>query len=194
LRLARKLRTGHGELVQLLSDLRARRWATVPANPGVYWWYFPPESVQRFRIAELCSLAALNLRISQSGKLCLYHGMATSLAERIEWHAAQKLGMSALRSGFLSTFRFTLLALNGFDYLAGAPEIDSFMDGLEIEWMSFPTVADAIAAESRELLGATHYPLNIQNNRKPELASYTRHLKSVRKAYKAKYLAAGPVK
>jgi hypothetical protein len=46
-------------------------------------------------------------------------------------------------------------------------------------------------AESRELLGETHYPLNIQNNRKPELVSYARYLKSVRKAYKAKYLAAG---
>jgi hypothetical protein len=38
-------------------------------------------------------------------------------------------------------------------------------------------------------LSAPHYPLNIQNNRKPELASYTRYLKSVRKAYKAKHLA-----
>jgi hypothetical protein len=190
-RLERKPRIAHPEFVQLLGDLRARRWAEVPASPGVYWWYFPPDSLQQFRIADLCNVGTLNLRLSQLGKVCLYHGMATSLAERVEWHAAQKLSMSALRSGFLSTFRFTLLALNDFDYLAGAPAIDAFMDALEIKWESFPTVAEAAAAESRELLGATHYPLNIQNNRKPELASYTRHLKSVRKAYKAKYLAAG---
>lgn len=174
-----------------LLHIRAARWSTVSTKPGVYWWYFPRECIDGFRIAEICNLNALQLRPSPDGsKVCLYHGMATSLAERVKWHAAQKLAIGALRSGFLSTFRFTLLALNDFDYLTGEREIDAFMDLLDIEWMPFPTVADAAAAEARELLGGPHYPLNIQSNRRPELVAYTRHLKSIRKEYKAKYVAA----
>lgn len=94
----------------------------------------------------------------------------------------------ALSSGFLSTFRFTLLALNDFDYLAGAADIDSFMDKIEVEWRAFPTIGEALAAETAELSGPFHYPLNIQNNRHPELVSFTRHLKATRKAYKERYL------
>jgi hypothetical protein len=143
----------------------------------VYWWYFPQECLGKFRIPEFCDPALLKVRRSETGKVCLYHGMATSLAERVEWHAEQKLRRSALSSGFLSTFRFTLLALNDFDYSAGQGAIDAFMDLLDIEWAAFPTVEDAVAAETQELLVGPHYPLNIQNNRKPELAAYTRHLK-----------------
>jgi hypothetical protein len=176
--------------VELLKTLRQKRWSTVPPEPGVYWWYFPRDCVEKFRIDELCTMDTLRLRSTPDGsKVCLYHGMANSLADRVKWHSAQKLAMGALRSGFLSTFRFTLLALNDFDYLAGEQEIDEFMDLLEIEWMPFPTVTDAGAAEARELSDGPHYPLNIQSNRRVELAPYTRHLKSVRKAYKAKYLS-----
>ena len=95
--------------------------------------------------------------------------MAKSLAERVEWHAAQTLGLSALRSGFLSTFRLTLLALNGFDYLRGTAEIDAFMNELEVEWRVFATEEAALAAEAAELAGPFHYPLNIRDNRRPEL-------------------------
>jgi GIY-YIG catalytic domain-containing protein len=181
-----------GELsatVETLIHLRRARWATVPTSPGVYWWFFPEECLQRFRIPDFCPLGNLRLRRSQAGNVCLYHGMATNLADRVKWHAAQKLAVSALRSGFLSTLRLTLLALNDFDYLAGENEIDAFMDVLEIEWAPFAAVADAAAAEAQELLVGPNYPLNIQGNRRPELANYTRYLKSVRKAYRAKYLA-----
>ncbi len=66
----------------------------------------------------VCDVAQLRLRVAPDGKVCLYHGMANNLAERVEWHAAQKLTLKCLQSGFLSTFRFTLLALNDFDYLS----------------------------------------------------------------------------
>jgi hypothetical protein len=178
--------------VKPLAHLRAARWTTVPMAPGVYWWYFPEDCLETFRILEFCRQGILRLRHSQNGKVCLYHGMATSLAERVEWHSEQQLRMSALRSGFLSTFRFTLLALNDFDYSAGQGAIDAFMDLLDIEWEAFPTVEEAAAAEMRELLAGPHYPLNIQNNRKPELATYTRHLKTTRKAYKERYLQSAP--
>jgi hypothetical protein len=178
--------------MEQLSDLRAARWKTIPAGPGVYWWYFPESCVEKFRIFQFCGAAPLTLRRSLTGKVCLYHGMARSLSQRVEWHAEQGLRMSALRSGFLSTFRLTLLALNDYDYLAGQREIDAFMDLLDVEWQSFPTVGDAAAAETHELLIGPHYPLNIQNNRKPALAMYTRHLKATRKLYRERYLWSAP--
>ncbi len=171
-----------------LKDLRANDWATVPIESGVYWWYFPPDCLEKFRISEFCPGDSLKLHRTDDGKVCLYHGMAKSLSERIKWHAAQKLSLGALSSGFLSTFRFTLLALNDFDYLSGSGEIDAFMDGLDIRWQTTPTEAAADAAETTELLHGPHFPLNIQNNRRPELASYIHHLKSVRKNYKGRYL------
>ena len=101
---------------QPLSVLRENSWSDVPSSPGVYWWYFAPTELDRLRVSELCDVDQLRLRVAPDGKVCLYHGMANNLAERIEWHAAQKLSLKCLQSGFLSTFRFTLLALNDFDY------------------------------------------------------------------------------
>jgi hypothetical protein len=116
--------------------------------------------------------------------------MANDLAERVEWHAAQRLTLSSLRSGFLSTFRFTLLALNDFDYLQGAGQIDGFFDGLSVAWFAATTREEAEEMERVELQGEYHYPLNIQGNRRPELRAFVRHLKSSRSAYKRRFVAA----
>ena len=173
---------------QSVFTLRARRWTDLPATPGVYWWYFSERDLDRFRISEYCQMAKLRLRRSQDGKLCLYHGMATNLAQRTAWHAEQKLTLGALKSGFLSTFRFTLLALNDFDYLAGRQEIDRFIDGLSLSWMPARSRAEAEAIEQLELTGEFHYPLNIKHNQSVELTKYIRFLGSIRKAYKRRYL------
>lgn len=173
---------------QLLSDLRAAAWSGVPSLPGVYWWYFPPTTLDHLRIAELSDVSKLRLRHAPDGKVCLYHGMANNLAERIEWHAAQKLTLSSLRSGFLSTFRFTLLALNDFDYLQAAERIDTFFDGLSVVWRAATTRKEAEGMERAELQGEYHYPLNIKGNRWPELAAFLRHLKSTRSAYKRRFV------
>lgn len=173
---------------QLLSVLRGSDWTGVPSSPGVYWWYFPLTAFERLRIAELCNVAQLRLRRAPDGNVCLYHGMANNLAKRVEWHAAQKLTLKCLRSGFLSTFRFTLLALNEFDYLKGTGEIDEFFDGLSVSWQATSTREEAEAFERAELQGAYHYPLNIQGNRRAEVLEYVRHLKSARSAYKRRYV------
>lgn len=173
---------------QAVSVLREHRWADLPSRPGVYWWNFPESNLDRFRIPEFCQMDKLRLRRAQDGKLCLYHGIATSLAQRAAWHAAQPLTMSSLKSGFLSTFRFTLLALTGFDYLAGQQDIDRFMDKLSLSWMETVSLAEASDIEASELMGGYHYPLNIQNNHHSELTGYIRFLKLVRKTYKQRYL------
>jgi hypothetical protein len=173
---------------QPLSVLRAKGWSEVPSLPGVYWWYFPRTELDRFRVAELCDVPRLQLRFAPDGKVCLYHGMANNLAQRVEWHAAQKLTLKCLESGFLSTFRFTLLALNDFDYLGGSSQIDDFFDNLSIGWQAANSRNEAEALERSELQGMYHYPLNIQGNRRPELVAFVRHLKSTRSAYKRRFV------
>lgn len=175
---------------QLLSALRVTAWSDLPSSPGVYWWYFPRTALDHLRIAELSDVSKLRFRCAPDGKVCLYHGMANNLAERVEWHAAQKLTLSALRSGFLSTFRFTLLALNDFDYLQGAKQIDGFFDGLSVAWRAATTRHEAEEMERAELQGDYHYPLNIQGNRCPELGAFLLHLKSTRSAYKRRFVQA----
>lgn len=173
-----------------VAELRARRWVDVPWEPGVYWWYFPKADIERFRLSAFCSVNRLRLRRSpDEERVCLYHGIAGSLSERVRWHAEQRLTIGALRSGFLSTFRLTLLALNDFDFLADRGEIDRFMDRL---WIAVRPMASREAAETfeaAELNGEFHYPLNIQGNRRAELSNYLRFLKSRRRDYKRKYLS-----
>jgi hypothetical protein len=175
---------------QLLSALRNTEWSGVPSSQGVYWWYFPFTALQQLRIAEHCDVNKLHLRYAPDGKACLYHGMANNLAERIVWHAAQKLTMKCLESGFLSTFRFTLLALNDFDYLQGEKQIDQYFDGLSVSWQAASTRAEAEKMERTELQGEYHFPLNIQGNKRPELVAFVQHLKATRIAYKKRFVPA----
>lgn len=173
---------------QRLSILRNHKWSNLPTSPGVYWWYFPHTALDHLRIAEFCDVKKLRLRTAPDGKVCLYHGLAKSLAQRVEWHAAQKLTLSCLQTGFLSTFRFTLLALNGFDYSEGEEKIDEYFDALSVSWRSTRTREEAESIECSELNGEYYYPLNIQANRRPELLAYIRHLKVLRSAYKKRYI------
>ena len=90
----------------------------------------------------------------------MYVGIAKNLNERVRWHAEQPLKQSALRSGFISTFRKTLLALNGIDYATGFDRINDFMDDLDIAWRTTISREAACEIEEGELNGDFHYPLN----------------------------------
>jgi hypothetical protein len=171
-----------------LADLRAAKWRPVPDAPGVYWWYFPADCLSSLRIETYCDSSRLQLRRAADGRVCLYHGMAKSLQGRVIWHAAQTLSASALRSGFLSTFRLTLLALKDFPYSAGSNDIDQFMDRLAVAWHPTSDVTAAHATEAAELAGLFHYPLNLSGNRWRQLTAFHQHLKSLRKSYKQRYL------
>ncbi|WP_442481455.1 GIY-YIG nuclease family protein [Aeoliella sp. SH292] len=171
-----------------LGKLRRNCWADIPVEAGIYWWYFPKRCITQFQMTDYCDTKNLHLRTSASGKVCLYVGIATSLRQRVAWHAAQPLRQSALRSGFLSTFRNTLLALNSIDYATGEDRINKFVDTLEIEWIETVDLDTAKQLEVSELIGDWHYPLNIQGNKQPLLQSYLRFLKQHRKSYRARML------
>jgi hypothetical protein len=115
------------------------------------------------------------------------------LAVRIgPWHSAQKLTLSNLRSGFLSTFRLTLLALTQLPYdNKGAQKLNQFMDTLSVAWSPTKSYDDAEAIEFQELNGSFHYLLNISGNRCQELAKYREFLSGRRGAYKRRYLPPG---
>jgi hypothetical protein len=173
---------------QSLSVLRENGWCGVPSSPGVYWWYFPRTELDRLGIAQSCDVAQLRLRLAPDDKVCLYHGMANNLAERVEWHAAQKLTHKCLQSGFLSTFRFTLLALNDFEYSGGSDQIDGFFNSLSVSWQTTDSREAAEALERAELQSSYHFPLNIQGNKSADLVAFVRHLKSARSAYKRRHI------
>ena len=169
---------------QELAALRSAAWSPIPRSPGVYWWYFPASALADLCIDQTCDVLKLQLRVAKDGKVCLYHGLANNLAQRIAWHSAQGLTASSLRSGFLSTLRFTLLALNDFHYPSAARLIDAYFDGLSLSWQATNTKADAGKVEHDELAGVYHYPLNIQGNKRPELSAFHQRLMSARRAYK----------
>ena len=172
-----------------LETLRRDSWLDVPSQSGVYWWFFPETCLDTFRVSEFCNVEALNLRRCSSGKVCLYVGIAKNLRDRVEWHADQRLTQSSLRSGFLSTFRKTLLALNEIDYDTGFEEINGFMDRLDVSWQVTEERSTAKAIEDAEVCGEWDYPLNIQGNRSPKLQPFLQFLKRIRKEYSDRFKA-----
>jgi len=175
-----------------VSNLRQTNWSTVPKGSGYYRWYFPEPSLRPLGLETLPQQAELKLHlIEHNGMLYygFYFGIAKSLRERVTWHSAQPLKRSALKSGFLSTFRFSLLALLDLEYSeSGQRALDDFMNHLFIEWTETSTKAEAEAVERAELRGELTYPINLQGNKTPGARAYVRDLKQKRKQYKAHWL------
>ncbi len=134
-----------------LATLRKNQWQDLPSSPGVYWWFFPQSEINNLGISGECDLNSLCLRKTDDGKVCLYHGMANNLAERIKWHAAQNLSPSALKSGYLSTLRLTLLALNNYAYARGTSIINAYFDTLYVCWKKTTTRGEAKKIEQEEI-------------------------------------------
>lgn len=168
--------------------LRAEGWAGVPTGPGLYRWFFP-QSV-RNQISTPCGgFGSVQLLQCPHTYGCLYIGVASNLRERVKWHAEQALRQSALRSGALSTFRFTLLALTGFPYdAAGERSLNVLMDQLHMQWWEMDK-PQAEGIESAELCGCRdHYPLNIDKNHCAAVRAFVGYLSARRSGYKRRYV------
>ena len=171
-----------------VATLRKQAWNDVPTSPGVYLWYFPPKQTTEFLQKLDLEAGDLNLQ-SKGGKFPIYCGIAKNLRQRLAWHTSQRLSASALKSGYLSTLRLTLLALIDKPYFASETEIElnELLNNCLFEWRS--TASKFIAeTKEKELLTSGVFPLNIQKNAQPRLASSKRKLMKLRKSYKAKYL------
>lgn len=169
-----------------LLELRSNSWSGIPKVPGVYWWYCPLDMLKDLGLAQKADVSKLQLRQDHEGNVCVYHGLAKNLYQRVKWHAAQKLTLSALRSGTLSSFRFTLLALNDFDYLTGEVQINNFIDNLSFSWQTTDTREKAEQLEETELQGKYHYPLNTKGNKRPELEEFVRFMVKKRQTYRSR--------
>ena len=179
--------------MKTISDLRSNRWRDVPTTPGVYWWYFPGDAVDRLQMRNYCQLDRLLLR-SHGNSFCLYHGMASILRERIsgrEGHATQRLTLACLNNRTLSSFRLTLLALTRVEYSdAGAEKLNQFMDACSIVWTPASSPDEAHAMETSELKNSDyHYPLNDAHHKRPVLKTCRASLRAPRAAYRRQYLS-----
>lgn len=173
-----------------IRELRSNRWTSLPKVPGIYWWFFPPSCLESFRITDHCDKKSLRILTNEAGNLCLYIGTSKNLNNRTKWHAEQALAQPALETGFLSTFRKTLLALSNIDFATGFDRINAFMDGLDICWQATESLEVAKDMEAKELDGDYHFPLNIQGNKSTVLIPFLKYLKRQRKEYVTKHLAA----
>jgi hypothetical protein len=172
-------------MVNRLKALREENWRNIPASSGIYWWFFPESEIKDLKISTYCDPSDLRLE-GVGGNVCLYLGIAKNLRQRIKWHASQKLRPSALQSGYLSTFRLSLLALKDYSYdEAGERKINDYYDQLGVRWEATESKEDARELELSYIDGKFDYPINIQDNRRESLARFLRFLKDRRKEYRA---------
>ena len=176
-----------------LSELRDSNWNTIPETPGFYTWYFEPKIAKGLLKTLNLKAESLDLKTADNGYLALYCGIAKDLKQRVDWHASQSLNFSALKSGFLSTLRFTLLALTNSPYNHPRTEskLNRLLDSCLFQWQATKSKKDAEAVEQTTLQRGC-YPLNLQNNRRPELSESKRMLSRLRTEYKAEFLQEEP--
>ncbi|MGC3988115.1 MAG: hypothetical protein QM796_00245 [Chthoniobacteraceae bacterium] len=168
-----------------LKDLRRNKWRGIPNSPGIYWWYFPKSDLIRLNINNH---QFLKFHSIPNGSVCLYVGVASVLSKRIKWHGDQHLTDGALRSRFLSTLRFSILAMLKIHYKDGEKVVNCVFDKLHVRWKTTSSKNEARSLEMKELCGEYHYPLNIQHNRNTLVAEYVQRLRSARKIYRKTYL------
>ena len=158
--------------------IRDRNWRAerLLAEPAVYQWWGPVTVAERLKVPiQGCTQ-------SPRGDVLLYVGIANSLRERLHWHVCQNHTPSAIRSGFLSTLRFTLSALLG-ESLIKMDELNTLIDHLTVSFEYCPSREAALELE-RRLMHQHALPLNIQGNKHP----FIRKLKSLRAECKKRSL------
>lgn len=168
-------------------ELRMNSWKSVPTQCGVYWWYFPETFVEEFGVFDHCTCARDEFESLPSGELLLYVGVAKSLRQRTAWHAEQRLTQSSLRSGFLSTFRLSLLALCDFPYATAESYINEVFDELRVRWRSCENRTEADEIERQVIGSNTPLPINLRDNHDPRTESFRTRLSQLRKTYKSEH-------
>lgn len=162
-------------------------------NPGYYKWWANRASLDI--LLEKLNLSFNKLEKyfeNEDGQYCIYVGVAIkkSIRERLNWHVNQKHTESAVKSGFLSTFRQSISSIVA-DNQHNEPDTNDFIDKLEIEYfysnnsINSPDAKKEIGKIEEEILHSCNlYILNIKNN-KHQFAPI-RKLKEIRKKAKMK--------
>ncbi len=153
--------------VQTLRETIKSRQCEIPHGPGIYCWWFQEEGAQTLLNAlpevDLSKIACRTV----DGKrwLALYFGVSKDLRGRLRWHLTQHHTLSSVKSGFISTLRFSLSALLGIPATEAEEKVNHFMDEYcMINYKSVESIEEAGVIEKKEL-STKYYPLNIANNR-----------------------------
>ena len=173
--------------------------AKVPnGQPGWYRWWAPGPVLRKLLGPYYKELAPLLTcgRGKLNGLSCIYVGVAIkeSIRARLNWHINQKHSFSAVKHGTLSTLRQSIASQVGKSQ-GDEAATNRLIDLLTVEYfpIDLPIKSDQaktkIEAKERAEIQNHVLPLNIRSNKNANVAPYKKHLKFVRKAAKASYLA-----
>lgn len=161
-------------------------------NPGYYkWWAKEEDVIALFKGLDLDFLKYKDCLEKIDSWYCIYVGVAIkeSIRDRINWHINDKHNESAVRSGYLSTFRKSIssvIAKNQYDKDA----TNNFIDKLQVEYfkINLSIKSDNAKEKSRtiekEMLEKYLRLLNIKDNHHKEANDIKKKLRNLRKEAK----------
>ena len=177
-----------------------RQLLCVPDNlPGWYRWWARENDLKLLLNSKYLSKEHFDSLIGYLSKgngdlknfYCIYTGIAVkdSIQARLCWHINQTHTQSAVKSGFLSTFRQTISSLLSGDQM-DENTTNLFIDKLIVEYYSenylikSDEAKKAIREIEENIMEKYIFVLNIQGNKRLEVQEFLKDLKKARQAAK----------
>lgn len=158
-------------------------------KPGYYkWWATEEDTILIFDRLGFDFLDYKEDIETSNGLYCIYVGVAIkeSIRDRLDWHVNDKHNESAVKSGYLSTFRksiASIIAGNQYD----KETTNCFIDRLMVEYfdLDLPIKSEEakqqIHRTEKDLLIASLRVLNIQENHHNKATDIKKKLRQLRK-------------
>lgn len=154
--------------------------AKVPTDKGIYFWFMHPDGYNKLsRHIPIKPIEPRCQREINGVKYDLvYLGTAgtgkkgnSHLQERLKWHLLDNKSVSAVRNGFMSTFRRTITPLLASDLIvenAQQKTDDFFEENLIIYWIPYPgsfkDVKDLVNQDEKILIKKLRPIFNLKEN------------------------------
>lgn len=161
-------------------------------KPGYYkWWAKEEDVIVLFKKLDFEFLKYKDYLEKIDNWYCIYVGVAIkeSIRARINWHINDKHNESAVRSGYLSTFRKSIssvIAKNQYD----KETTNDFIDKLKVEYFEVDLTIKSneatteIEKREKELINKYLRLLNIKGNHHKKASDIKKKLISLRKEAK----------
>lgn len=161
-------------------------------KPGYYkWWAREEDIIELFKGLKFNFLDYKNFIEKRDNWYCIYVGVAImeSIKDRINWHINDKHTESAVRSGWLSTFRKSIasvIAKNQYD----KETTNDFIDKLKVEYFEIDfsikskEAKEEIRAIETNLINKHLCLLNIKDNYHNKATDIKKELRRLRKETK----------
>lgn len=185
-------------LAKTFRDLETRK--NVPNDkPGYYKWWASKKSLELLLNSSFINKKYLDdilpflcsKIIDGKDYYYIYVGIAVkeSIYSRINWHIRQSHTISSLKSGYLSTFRFSLCSLLSLDYIDEI-STNKFIDELYVEYFTIDEKIKSKKAKNiiekieKKEIENNNLPINISGNNSTVLKPFIKELKKARKLSK----------